>query len=185
MEKEPVSSIVASKDKLKVILDTNVIFAYLNPKDEHHFEAESVVSGFITKKTYFFIPHIILGEFIAHKDRINGKKISIRKALNFFDKFTSKLQFLSGGPGIDSQRILKAYRKHSRHRKVVECGFSDFMILTMGEEIENIRIITCDKKMCKLGKTIFKDRIYYLPNNSKDFKSDYPRLMSELQNNFQ
>ncbi len=171
---------------LKFVLDTNVIFAYLNSDNPFHFESKTVIDGLKTKKAWFVIPHVVVGEFIANRDLINKKiSININKALDILKRFdTSVERRLVGGTPLNLQNIINIYKKHTRHNKLTKAGFADFIILAAADEIKNVRILTCDKDMYSRGKSIFKDRIYYLPNQTKSVKSTYPRLMSEIQNNF-
>lgn len=184
-EEEKLKKILESNEVVKFILDTNVIFAYLNAKDQFHVEAKTAVDALSMKGAYFLQPSIILGEVIAHNDRITGKQISTFKAITRLNKFNVQIKnVMTGGPAISTEHILKSYIRHAKHKNFTKLGFSDFMILTLIEEIPNVRILTCDKKMCKYGRSIFEKRIYYLPNSSSDLKSDFVRLMADIQNNF-
>lgn len=182
-EAKEVNDIISSNEKAKFLLDTNVIFAYLNKKSPFHLEAKSSIDALkIKKNTWFIISYIVMGEFIAHKEQIGIGQCSIKKALKSLELFIGSLKnSLHGGPALDTKIVMERYKKHSRRVRFIEAGFTDFMILTQAEEVNNIRILTCDKKMYKCGKSIFKDRIYYLPNVSNGIKSDYPRLMLEIQ----
>lgn len=168
----------------KFLLDTNVILAYLNPKAPFHLEAKTAIEGLKTKNVYFVIPYLVIGELIAHRDLIRGK-CSVADALSIVSKFDESLRkrFVGGTP-LNLATITTFYQRHSRHRKLTVAGFSDFVILAEAEEIKNVRILTCDALMHSCGKSIFGDRIYYLPNRTKGIRSDYPRLMRDIQNDF-
>lgn len=171
-------------DTPKILLDTNVIFAYINPKNQFHLEAKSAVDALNIKGYYFLFPHIILGEFLNHRSLIGGKpsvRTAITKISNFQRSLTNKLM---GGRAIDTKQILKSYLRHYRHADLTKNGLSDFLILTEVEDINNIRLLTCDKKFYICGKKIFKKNIYYLPSRSKGVKSDFARLMLEIQKDF-
>ncbi len=179
-----VAEILGDKNVLKFVLDTNVILAYLSNNNPFHFEARTVIEGLKTKKIWFVMSYLVLGEFIANRDIID-KKLSVKKALDVFLKFDKGLdKRLIGGAPLNVNNIIDVYKKHTKHNKLTKAGFADFIILAEGCEIENSRILTCDKDMYSRGKSIFRDRIYYLPNQTKNIKSDYPRLMNEIQNNF-
>jgi len=182
---EQIKSIIESNDEIKFILDTNIILAYLNHRDQFHLEASTAIDGLKVKNVYFIIPHIIIGEFIAHRDRIGAKNLSITGAIKKLDKFLlNTKKFLSGGQAVNASSITNYYLKHKKHKNFTKLGFSDFLILCLAEEVNNIRILTCDKKMYKYGRSVFKKRIYYLPNTSSGMKSDYPRLMADIQRSF-
>lgn len=180
-EKESVAERLNS-DKSKFCLDTNIIIAYLNPNNEFYLEANTAITALVANKVLILIPHIILGELIAHRNLlVKGKKCSIHEVIKIFRKFVKSLpNCLLGGPSLNIDLIEQYYKKHSRHTKLTESGFADFVILCQISELKNSHVLTCDKKMYQCGKTIFKNRIYYLPNKS-GFKSDYARLMSEMQ----
>lgn len=181
---EDLASIVEDQSKPKFLLDTNVVLAYLNSNSPFHTEAKTAIEGIKAKKAWFVLPYLVIGEYIAHKNLIK-KKCSISEALKILSEFDEGLKNrLVGGTPLDLETITALYRKHARHRKLTGAGFSDFMILAEAENIKNIRILTCDKKMYDCGKSIFGDRIYYLPNQTKGIKSDYPRLMKDIQSNF-
>ena len=131
------------------------------------------------------IPYLVVGEFISHRDLLKKGSVSIKKALDLFNQFIKTTnRILIGGSSLNLEKVISQYSKFSRSKKLTEVGFIDFMILTEAEEIKNIRILTCDKKMVDCGHRIFKNKIYYLPSKSKDIHSDYPRLMKEIQDDF-
>ena len=180
-----VKEILESNKIIKFLLDTNVILAYLNSTAQFHLEAKTSIDGLIVEQIWFIIPHLVMGEFINHRNLLGKGSVSINSALKSFDKIKKNLnKILLGGTSIDMDTVIHRYKMHGRHKKLTTSGFADFMILTEAEEITNVRILTCDKKMAKCGKTIFKNKIYYLPNKTKEMKSDYPRLMAEIQNQF-
>lgn len=177
--------IIDDPNIVKVMLDTNVILAYLNNNSPFHLEAKTSIEGLKAKNICFIISHLVIGEFIAHKDLINNKKISINDCLSILNKFILDLKKnLVGGPSINLNNVIKFYREHSKHRKLTQASFSDFIILAQAAGIKNVSILTCDKKLYSCGKSIFSNRIYYLPNRTPKVKSDYPRLMCDIQNNF-
>ncbi|MCX6784366.1 MAG: PIN domain-containing protein [Candidatus Komeilibacteria bacterium] len=81
MKKEEIMDRLNS-DQPKFGLDTNVIIAYLNLNNEFHLEATTAIDALIANKILVLIPHIVLGELIAHRNLlIKGKNYSIRKIL--------------------------------------------------------------------------------------------------------
>ena len=185
LELKEIGEILNSKQQIKFIIDTNVIISYLNSSNQFHLEALTSIDALIVKKAYFIIPYLVVGEFISHRSLLKRGNVSIKKALDFFNQFREKVKrVLTGGPSLNFEKVISQYARYSRSRKLTDAGFVDFMILTQAEEINNVRILTCDKKMVDCGRTIFKDKIYYLPNKSKDINSDYPRLMKEIQDDF-
>lgn len=177
--------IIEDENTPKFLLDTNVIFAYLNSNNQFHLEAKTAIEGLKAKKVWFVIPYLVIGEFIAHRNLIMKNKPSIRIALRTLSKFDKSLgNRLVGGTPLDLQIIIDLYRKHTKRRKLTNAGFADFVILAEAEKIKNIRILTCDKKMYDCGSSIFRNKIYYLPSRTKSIKSDYPRLMRDMQNDF-
>lgn len=177
--------IIENPSILKFLLDTNVVLAYLNNKNPFHLEAKTSVDALRTRGFYFVISYITIGEFIAHRELIGNKNKSIQKGIEVLKRFDASLdKRLVGGPPMHLSVVIEYYKKHSRHSKLTKAGFSDFMILAQAHEIKNVRVLTCDKKMYDCGKTILRDKIYFLPNSTKGVRSDYPRLMSEIQNNF-
>jgi len=181
---ERIKEILESKDIVKFSFDTNVMFAYLKQKDTFHLEAKTAIDGLVLKNVYFVVPYFILGEFIAHR-KLLGKNFSVRKAIQEYAKFEAKLKNrIIGGEPLTIETILRFYRNCSRHRKFLDLSFSDFVILSLLGEIKNVRILTCDKKMKRCGESRFKNCIYYLPSHTKGLKSDYPKLMSEIQSDF-
>ncbi len=185
LERSKLVKIIEDGNIPKFLLDTNIILAYLNQNEQFHVEAKTAIEGLKAKKAWFMIPYLVVGEFLARRNLIGGKNYSIKDALKVLDKFDTGLKNrLVGGTPLNLQNIISFYKKHSRHSKLTGAGFNDFVILAEAVDINNIRILTCDKRMYICGKTIFKDRVYYLPNNTKSIRSDYPRLMSDIQNNF-
>lgn len=184
LEVSEITKILENINIVKIFLDTNVIIGYLNSNSPFHLEAKTAIEGLKAKKVWFIIPHLVIGEFIAHRSLIS-KKISIKEALKILNKFDKDIkQRLVGGTPLNLQNITDFYKKHSKHTKLTNAGFADFIILAEANEIKDARILTCDKGMYSCGKSIFREKIYYLPNQTKKVKSDYPRLMSEIQNNF-
>ncbi|OGI27362.1 MAG: hypothetical protein A2359_04545 [Candidatus Moranbacteria bacterium RIFOXYB1_FULL_43_19] len=178
--------IINSSQLIKVFLDTNVIFAYLNNNNNFHLEAKASLDALRLKKNvWIIVSYLTMGELISHRNLMKKGACSVQNALDLFDKFLAGFERnLFGGPALNQDTIAKNYKKHSRHKSFIKAGFTDFLLLTQAEEIKNVRILTCDKKMHHCGKTIFGNRIYYLPNQSPGIRSDYPRLMAEIQNNF-
>jgi len=180
-----IQEILESDKTIKFLLDTNVILAYLNAKNDFHLEAKTSIDALVLKDVWFIIPHLVMGEFIAHRNLLGKGNYSVNKALDNFSNFREKLKnTLLGGPPLNAKIIIDFYKKHSKYKKLTASGFADFMILVQAETINNIRVLTCDKKMYDCSKSIFKKRIYYLPSRTKKIKSDYPRLMLEIQQGF-
>lgn len=181
---EELKKVFESKTDIKVVLDTNVILAYINPNNQFHLEALTSLDGLSHKKAVYFIPHFVIGELLANRKLLAKGEDSIAKAFQIIDKFEKKIhRVLSGGKAIDTATIRHLYVKHGRHIKFTQSGFADFIILAITETIPYARLLTCDRGLFSCGESIFKDRIYYLPSAGKT-KSDYPRLMKELQSGF-
>ena len=90
-------------------------------------------------------------------------RVSIERAISALDKFQKFLgSWVKGGPAINLENIIAFYKKHARQWRFTEGGFVDFMILAAAEDINNVRILSCDKDMCTRGRRIFHDRIYSL-----------------------
>jgi len=181
------SKVVLDSGKfIKFLPDTNTLFAYLNSNNQFHYEAKSSIDALNLKtNVWILVSHLSIGEFLSHRNLIGRGTYSIKRTIDVLIKFLDSLnRHLYGGVALNSDTIIKRYKKHSKHRKFTSAGFIDFMLLVQAEEISNARILTCDKNMYKCGKSVLGEKIYYLPNNSKDIKSDYPRLMLEIQNDF-
>lgn len=175
-----ITELINSESILKVVLDTNIIVGYLDENHKFNFECSTVIDCLKTKKAIFFIPHLVMGEFI--KVWSKNKKCSTKKSIDTLLKFIGSLKnFYYGGPSVDAETVLTRYSKHSRKKTFTGADFVDFMILTEAENIKNVKIITCDLRMFKAGKGVFKRNIYYLPK-SKKIKSHLSRLIEDIHN---
>lgn len=183
IKKAGIDSVLEDSSKLKILLDTSTLKAAIFSKERFHLEAKTSIDALRLKGAWFVLPHIVIGEYIARRGT-GGSNISVKSALAELTKFEKWIgQKLVGGPPISLHTIVENYKRHSRHRKLTKSGFMDFLILCTAESMKNIWILTCDKQMKENGSTIFKEKIYYLPSTATDgTKSDYPRLMNDIQN---
>lgn len=160
---EEIESIFESSGKLKLLLDSNVLIAYLDNSHKFNYEAKAIIDPLKDKDCYFFIHYLVLGEFI--NKWIELKKSGVAEAIKILEgHIFKKLKYtLIGGVPMHSKMIFSIFKKHARHKKFIQAHFNDFMILTGVENIKNIKIVTCDKAMHEAGKSIFKKTFIIYP----------------------
>ena len=172
--------ILKSDSKLKVYLDTNVIIAYLDERHPFHYEAKVIIDPLKQEECYFFIHYLCIGEFISSWRKLKNE--SVNKIITRFEKFLNLLKhYYRGGQVLHVDTILKNYKEHSRHIKLLSAQLNDFLILTAAAKIKNIKIITCDRGMYKAGRRIFRENIYYLPFATSKGRSDLSRFIKDME----
>ena len=177
---EEVYEILIAEDKFKLLIDSNVLMAYLDENHKFHYEASVIIDPLKKQNCYFFLHYIVIGEFISQW--MEYKESNVEKAISLIKNFSGSLKFsLNGGRPLTTDLIFSSLRKHSKHKNFLKAHFNDFLILAEAENIKNIKIVTCDKAMCDAGKNIFKKNIYYLPFQTKKGKSELRRFIQDME----
>lgn len=185
VNKQTADEVIADSQHIKFLLDTNVLLALCNPKSPFYLEVNTALDALNHKKqVWLVISYITLGEFLAHRNLLPVGKKSVTAALQIYGNLEDRFsRILSGGPPLNLSTVTELYKKHAKKRAFSRAGFADFVLLSQVESMKNGRLLTCDKGMSLCGKSVLKNAVYYLPNNS-DVKSDFVRLMAEIQNDF-
>ncbi len=174
-----IEAILKSEEKLKILMDSNVIIAYLDPDHKFNYEASVIIEPLKDKNCYFFIHPLVVGEVI--NILMDIKKISAKTAIEKVANFCDSLKFtLGGNVPLSRDFIFSIFHKHSRHKKFIKAHFNDFLILNSVEGVKNIKIVTCDKGMQEAGKSIFKKNIYYLPLKTSKSKTELTRFLADM-----
>jgi predicted nucleic acid-binding protein len=136
---------------LSLIFDTNVIYASLDRRDEHHEACRALIESAME-------PRIIPAPVIVEVDYF-ARKLGILVELTFLDDLVSGAYHVEELRREDYARIREICRKYSDS----DIGFVDASVAAIAERLNEPKIATLDHRHFSLIRPRHADRFELLP----------------------
>jgi len=170
----PIETII---EKIKILMDTNLLISYIIKDEKNHLAAKILVGYLKPQQRYFelYLPNFVLFELVSQfKKYYKFSKVK-ENINNLLDTINPKNVY-TGGIRLDMLEIYERYKLFSRKKISSRLKGNDFIIASEGM-ISKAMILTCDKQFYKNCRKIYKDTYFISSGND----SDFPKFVKKFE----